>query len=54
MALAPQIEEPDPLDPVHVTGGRVDRARLVDVWATGVEIADYQSVPAALRLEGSD
>src|ERR1700730_13236346 len=54
----PQVTESDLLDRIHEMGCemgcRVDRPRLVDICATGVEVADGQSMGSALRREGGD
>src|SRR5216683_1371680 len=54
IAASPQVTEPDLLDRIHVMGCRVDRPRLVEICATGVEVADGQRMGSGLRREGGD
>src|SRR5215831_10420832 len=54
MAVPPQVAKPDLLDRIHITCGRVDRPRLVEICTTGIEVADGQCAVSAPRGEAGD
>jgi hypothetical protein len=48
ITAAPQVAKSDLGHSVHIVRGSVDGARLVEVGAAGVEVADGEGVPAVL------
>ena len=52
--VLPQVAKPDLLDRVHVMRRRVDPPYLVEISATGIEVADDQRTVTAPREKGGD
>src|SRR6516162_6418484 len=54
IAVTPKVVKPDLLDHIHIMRCRVDRPCLVEIGATGIEVADGQRSGCAPRGECSD
>jgi hypothetical protein len=54
IAMPPQVAETDRIHAVHETRGHIDRPRLVDVGAAGVEVADRQRISGRASAERID